>query len=35
MSKKPMMLAGLVMPETIKPNPKISPAKKVMVFFMV
>ena len=35
MSKKPMMLAELVMPETIKPNPKTSPAKKVMVFFMV
>jgi hypothetical protein len=35
MSKNPMMFAGLVMPETIKPSPKISPAKMVMMFFTV
>jgi hypothetical protein len=34
MSKKPIIFAGLVMPEMINPSPKISPERNVIVFFM-
>ena len=35
MSKKPMTLAGLVMPEIIKPSPKIRPESNVRMFFII